>query len=177
MQCFEVGDKVILLMRPFLSLVLHMCENIEQIMHYSWNNCLIYKKIKIFYIQKSTVHYVTLILDDPLYISNFDTRKVMSFFQHLHVLIICTLHLLCLYPMTREKSNFEWKLLFVYLLTLQLFGNKYVFYYIFFKFTSSYILTWYLIRWWSRLQIRCCTCIWVIRKMIKSTINIDIHIS
>lgn len=90
------------------------------------------KKIKIFYIQKSTVHYVTLILDDPLYISNFDTRKVMSFFQHLHVLIICTLHLLCLYPMTREKSNFEWKLLFVYLLTLQLFGNKYVFYYNFF---------------------------------------------
>lgn len=132
MQCFEVGDKVILLMRIFLSLVLHMCENIEQIMHYSWNNCLIYKKIKIFYIQKSTVHYVTLILDDPLYISNFDTRKVMSFFQHLHVLIICTLHLLCLYPMTREKGNFEWKLLFVYLLTLQLFGNKYVFYYIFF---------------------------------------------
>lgn len=115
-----------------LFLVLHMCENIEQIMHYSWNNCLIYKKIKIFYIQKSTVHYVTLILDDPLYISNFDTRKVMSFFQHLHVLIICTLHLLCLYPMTREKSNFEWKLLFVYLLTLQLFGNKYVFYYNFF---------------------------------------------
>lgn len=114
MQCFEVWDKVILLMRPFLSLVLHMCENIEQIMHYSWNNCLIYKKIKIFYIQKSTVHYVTLILDDPLYISNFDTRKVMSFFQHLHVLIICTLHLLCLYPMTREKSNFEYYL-FIYL--------------------------------------------------------------
>lgn len=48
MQCFEVGDKVILLMRPFLSLVLHMCENIEQIMHYSWNNCLIYKKNKDF---------------------------------------------------------------------------------------------------------------------------------
>lgn len=89
MQCFEVGDKVILLMRPFLSLVLHMCENIEQIMHYSWNNCLIYKKIKIFYIQKSTVHYVTLILDDPLYISNFDTRKVMSFFSTL----ACTYYL------------------------------------------------------------------------------------
>lgn len=84
----------------------------------------------MFYIQKSTVHSVILILDDPLYISNFDPRKVMSFFfKDFHVFIICTLHLLCLYPMSRENSNFELKLLFVYLCTLQLFGNKHVFYF------------------------------------------------
>lgn len=76
------------------------------------------KKKKIFYIQKSTVHSVTLILDDPLYISNFDTRKVMPFLflKTCMYLLFCTLHLFYTY-------------------------------FIFFKFTSGYILTWSLIRW------------------------------
>lgn len=117
MQCFEVGDKVILLMRPVLSLVLHMCENIEQIMHYSWNNCLIYKKIKIFYIQKSTVHYVTLILDDPLYISNFDTRKVMSFFFNTCMYLLFAHYIYYVYiPWLEKKATLsENYYLFIYL--------------------------------------------------------------
>lgn len=117
MQCFEVGDKVILLMRPVLSLMLHMCENIEQIMHYSWNNCLIYKKIKIFYIQKSTVHYVTLILDDPLYISNFDTRKVMSFFFNTCMYLLFAHYIYYVYiPWLEKKATLsENYYLFIYL--------------------------------------------------------------
>lgn len=56
-------------------------------------------KKKIFYIQKSTVHSVTLILDDPLYISNFDTRKVMPFLflKTCMYLLLCTLHLFYTY--------------------------------------------------------------------------------
>lgn len=114
--------------------LLYLWDLFFQIMYHSWNNFLIHKKKKIFYIQKSTVHSVTLILDDPLYISNFDTRKVMPFLflKTCMYLLFCTLHLFYTY-------------------------------FIFFKFTSGYILTWSLIRWWSRLQIRCCTCTWVIK--------------
>lgn len=70
--------------------LLYLWDLFFQIMYHSRNNFLIHKKKKIFYIQKSTVHSVTLILDDPLYISNFDTRKVMLFLflGDLHVFII-----------------------------------------------------------------------------------------
>lgn len=82
-QCFVVGDGSYFTHETFsFTRATHLWKYKKQIMVHSWNKFLIYqkkKKIKIFYIQKSTVHSVILILDDPLYISNFDPRKVMSF--------------------------------------------------------------------------------------------------
>lgn len=133
MQCFEVGDKVIVLMRPFLSLVLHMCENIEQIMHYSWNNCLIYKKNKDFLYTEKHGALCDINSGWPIVHFKFWHQKGDVFFFNTCMYLLFAHYIYYVYiPMTREKSNFEWKLLFVYLLKLQLFVNKYVFYYNFF---------------------------------------------
>lgn len=66
-----------------------------------------YKTMNIFYIQHITItmHCVTLLLDDPLYISNLDTKKhnVVFIVKDIFITDISTFLLLCLCSMSRTK--------------------------------------------------------------------------
>lgn len=111
-QCFVVGDGSYFTHETFsFTRATHLWKYKKQIMVHSWNKFLIYqkkKKNKDFLYTEKHGAFCDINFGWPIVHFKSWPQKgdVVFIFKDFHVFIICTLHSLCLYPMSRESSNF-----------------------------------------------------------------------